>query len=56
MPEWGTHPANHYLPRRRTAITIQPEELARADNPLKVDGKLPRPPKSDPALDDVMSW
>jgi hypothetical protein len=56
MPEWGTHPANHYLPRRRTAITIQPEELERADNPLKVDGKLPRPPKSDPALDDVMSW
>jgi Fe-S-cluster-containing dehydrogenase component len=56
MPEWGTHPANHYLPRRRTAITIQPEELTRADNPLKVDGKLPRPPQKDPALDDVTSW
>jgi Fe-S-cluster-containing dehydrogenase component len=56
MPEWGTHPANHYLPRRRTTIPIMPDELTRADNPLKVDGKLPRPPKSDPSLDDVMSW
>ena len=43
MPEWGTQPANHYLPRRRTEITVRPEELMRIDNPLKVDGKLPRP-------------
>ena len=23
---------------------------------IKVDGKLPKPKKSDPALDDVTSW
>jgi Fe-S-cluster-containing dehydrogenase component len=43
MPEWGTRPANHYLPRRRTQITLHPEDLQRADNPLKVDGKAPAP-------------
>ena len=56
MPEWGTHPANHYLPRRKTERHIHADELQRADNPLKVDGLQPKPPKSDPALDDVMSW
>jgi sulfite dehydrogenase (quinone) subunit SoeB len=56
MPEWGTQPANHYLPRRKTTLRVDPEELQRQDNPLKVDGKLPRPPASDPALDDVTSW
>jgi Fe-S-cluster-containing dehydrogenase component len=56
MPEWGTHPANHYLPRRKTERHIHADELTRADNPLKVDGLKPKPPKSDPALDDVMSW
>ena len=56
MPEWGTHPANHYLPRRKTERRIHADELTRADNPLKVDGLQPKPPKSDPALDDVMSW
>jgi Fe-S-cluster-containing dehydrogenase component len=56
MPEWGTHPANHYLPRRKTNLKIHEDELERADNPLKVDGKLPKPKKSDPALDDVTSW
>ncbi len=56
MPEWGTHPANHYLPRRRTEITVHPDELVRVDNPLKVDGKLPRPGLGEPALDDVTSW
>jgi len=56
MPEWGTQPANHYLPRRRTDLKIEVEELARVDNPLKIDGKLPKPAHSDPALDDVTSW
>jgi Fe-S-cluster-containing dehydrogenase component len=56
MPEWGTQPANHYLPRRRTARPIHPDELERHDNPLKVDGKLPRPATVEPALDDVTSW
>jgi sulfite dehydrogenase (quinone) subunit SoeB len=56
MPEWGTHPANHYLPRRKTNLRIHEDELERVDNPLKVDGKLPKPKKTDPTLDDVTSW
>ena len=56
MPEWGTHPANHYLPRRRTEMSTHPDQLQRADNPLKKDGKLPKPAQSDPSLDDVTSW
>ncbi|MDE2118638.1 MAG: ferredoxin, partial [Betaproteobacteria bacterium] len=56
MPEWGTHPANHYLPRRKTGLKIHEDELERVDNPLKVDGKLPKPGKSEPTLDDVTSW
>ena len=56
MPEWGTQPANHYLPRRKTARPIHADELVRHDNPLKVDGKLPRPATGEPALDDVTSW
>ena len=56
MPEWGTHPANHYLPRRKTERRLHADELTRADNPLKVDGLLPKPPSSDPSLDDLISW
>jgi len=56
MPEWGTQPANHYLPRRRTEITVHADELQRVDNPRKVDGRLPRPATGAPALDDVTSW
>ena len=56
MPEWGTHPANHYLPRRKTRIKIHEDELERADNPLKVDRKLPKPAMSEPTLDDVTTW
>ena len=56
MPEWGTKPANHYLPRRRTEMSAQPDQLMRADNPLRKDGKLPKPDLSDPSLDDVTSW
>ena len=41
MPEWGTRPANHYLPRRKTSMTVHQEDLQRVDNPLKVDGKQP---------------
>ena len=48
MPEWGTKPANHYLPRRKTEMRVQPEQLLRADNPLKIDGKLPKPPQDEP--------
>jgi hypothetical protein len=56
MPEWGTHPANHYLPRRKTQLRIHTDELVRADNPLKVEGHLPKPPKGTPTLDDATSW
>jgi len=56
MPEWGTHPANHYLPRRKTQLRIHADELERADNPLKIDGLLPKPSKAEPSLDDVTSW
>ncbi len=37
LPECGTHPSNHYLPRRKTRIFIDAEELIRADNPLHKD-------------------
>ena len=43
MPEWGTQPANHYLPRRTTRMRIHEDELVRADNPLRVEGHLPKP-------------
>ncbi len=56
MPEWGTHPANHYLPRRKTRVSIHDDELERADNPLKVDRQQPRPAKSEPTLDDAVTW
>jgi hypothetical protein len=56
MPEWGTQPANHYLPRRKTTMKIHEDELMRADNPLKIDGKLPKPSKQQPTLDETTSW
>jgi Fe-S-cluster-containing dehydrogenase component len=56
MPEWGTRPANHYLPRRRTRITIHADELVRADNPLKKERDLPMPAAGDPTLDETTSW
>jgi Fe-S-cluster-containing dehydrogenase component len=56
MPEWGTQPANHYLPRRKVEIKLHSDQLIRADNPLKVDGRLPKPDVSEPSLDDSTSW
>ena len=56
MPELGTNPANHYLPRRKTAARVAPDQVLRADNPLKKDGKLPMPRLDSPSLDDVTSW
>jgi Fe-S-cluster-containing dehydrogenase component len=38
MPEHSTKPSNHYLPRRKTHITIHDDQLYRSDNPLKIDG------------------
>jgi Fe-S-cluster-containing dehydrogenase component len=56
MPEWGTKPANHYLPRRKTRMRIHEDELVRADNPLKKEQRGPRGPIDEPTLDDSTSW
>ena len=56
MPEWSTHPSNHYLPRRKTTIAIHADELERAANPLKIDRQLAQPSQAEPSLDDVTSW
>ena len=56
MPEWGTNPANHYLPRRKIHMTLHKDELVRADNPLKIEGELPRPSFNAPSIDDLSSW
>lgn len=56
MPEWGTKPANHYLPRRKTRMRIHEDELQRADNPLKKEERGPRAPVDAPTLDDSTSW
>ncbi len=56
MPEWGTQPANHYLPRRKASITIHEDELIRADNPLKKERQLPMPDAAEPTLDETTSW
>jgi hypothetical protein len=56
MPEWGTHPANHYLPRRRIDMRVEREQLVRADNPLRKDRQVPLPAIDEPALDDSTSW
>ena len=56
MPEWGTRPANHYLPRRKAKITIHEDELIRADNPLQKERRKPMPDERDPTLDETTSW
>jgi hypothetical protein len=56
MPEWGTRPANHYLPRRRQRIRLHEDELTRVDNPLRKEGPLPPPPADRPTLDEITSW
>ena len=42
--------------RRKTPVHIHKDELVRVDNPLRIDGLLPKPAQSEPSLDDVMSW
>jgi Fe-S-cluster-containing dehydrogenase component len=51
MPEWGTKPANHYLPRRKTNLSIHEDELVRVDNPLKKED-IRHETTTDPSLDD----
>ena len=41
MPEAGTLPSNHYLPRHKAENRIDPEQLVRAHNPLRVEGREP---------------
>jgi sulfite dehydrogenase (quinone) subunit SoeB len=43
MPELGTQPANHYLPRRRHDAATDPAQVVREDNPLRVEGREPAP-------------
>ena len=54
MPEWGTKPANHYLPRRKQKIDIQQEDLERVENPLKGEN-FTTPSDDDMTLEDS-SW
>ena len=56
MPEWGTNPSNHYLPRRKTRINIHEDELQRVDNPLNKEQRGPSAPVEDTTLDDTTSW
>ena len=56
MPEWGTNPSNHYLPRRKNKIRIHKDELERADNPLKKEGGEKRVVPSDTQTLDDVAW
>ena len=57
MPEWGTKPANHYLPRRKTKLRIHEDELTRVDNPLSLEERKTRnEPGKGPSLDDMSNW
>jgi Fe-S-cluster-containing dehydrogenase component len=55
MPELGTQPANHYLPRHKTKQHIHEDELVRVDNPLKKEGPLPID-EEGPFLEDSTTW
>ena len=55
MPEWGTRPANHYLPRRKTRRNIHDDEIERTRNPLSDELDRPTGPVSGPTLDDLTS-
>ena len=54
QPEWGTNPANHYLPRRKIKSSVTKDDLTRVDNPLK-DENFTKPSDSDVTLEDS-SW
>jgi len=54
MPEWGTNPSNHYLPRRKVRIDIQHDDLNRIENPLK-DENFSKPSDVDSTLEES-SW
>jgi Fe-S-cluster-containing dehydrogenase component len=54
MPEWSTHPANHYLPRRKTRLKIHADELERVDDPRKLDAQLPRAGEGAATIEDAV--
>ena len=54
QPEWGTQPANHYLPRRKSRMHIHEDELIRADNPLRQE-QVGQPLDQGDTIDDV-AW
>ncbi|CAA6825104.1 MAG: Anaerobic dimethyl sulfoxide reductase chain B (EC [uncultured Thiotrichaceae bacterium] len=54
MPEWGTKPANHYLPRKKQKINLESNDLKRVDNPLKGEN-FTKPGADDATLEDA-SW
>lgn len=51
MPEWDTQPANHYLPRRKTTISILEDGLLNTDDPLLADNQAPGADISHTAID-----
>ena len=52
MPELGTQPSNHYLPRRRNTQQSDPQQVVREANPLRTDGREP----AKPALPLAADW
>jgi len=42
MPEWGTNPSNHYLPRRKTTTQVRDNETTRQDNARGLDAQMER--------------
>jgi hypothetical protein len=54
MPEWGTKPSNHYLPRRKNRMKIHEDELVRVDNPLTKEQKEHHAPIDTQTLDDIV--
>lgn len=53
MPEWGTKPANHYLPRHKTRLHIHEDELVRVDNPLSKEQRQAHTGPIDQSIDDI---
>ena len=56
MPEWGTAPANHYLPRRKVEIKLRDDEVMRPDSPKKLDAPAPPPGTQRSTLDDAANF
>ena len=56
MPEWGTQPANHYLPRRKTEMRGHAEQLAARRQSAQDRRQAAEAAASDsPSLDDTTS-